>query len=33
MNYIKELQDNLGLPIGVIEGRQLAALLKSNEKI
>ncbi|WP_458411537.1 hypothetical protein ACNQFZ_11760 [Schinkia sp. CFF1] len=33
MNYIKKLQDHLGWPIGVIEERQLAALLKTNGKI
>jgi hypothetical protein len=33
MNYVKKLQDNLGWPIGVIEEKQLAALLKSNRKI
>lgn len=32
-NYVKKLQDSLGWPIGVIEERQLAALLKSNGKI
>lgn len=33
MNYIKKLQDTLGWPIGVIEERQLAALLKINKKL